>query len=767
MDNFEIFYELQIKKIKNEIKKSSERRKGPAEAIANSFENNKKYKAIVSEAGKQRQREYYNKNKDAIDKLIAEGIPVTEASVRHRQTELDMEKFYNENFQKIVKKVRGKAEDLINSAFSNTRLTLFNITGVSTEGLSPDNADRFVEKYEEVGFSQLYIKELPLCVDYLNKRLLNGITDLYLESTGADRRQFEWVFRAIAKQKLKDSQRVWRLLDEIKNDFTVTRLMEMLAANRFFADNYNEVRTNAEAFLRLQSDILDTIPDSYALLYPEARKMKRHFVLCIGPTNSGKTYRAVEDLKNADTGIYLAPLRLLAYEQFENLNFTRPCNLVTGEECIYIPCAQLQSSTIEMLDTGKHYDVAVIDEAQMVGDEFRGGAWTRAILGACADRIYLCAAPHAEHILIKLIEECGDTYEVHYTERRTALEFDDTFETFPYDVETGDALIVFTRRDVHAVAAELQHDGLRCSIIYGALPYDVRHEEARKFNSGETDVVVATDAIGMGLNMPIRRIVFIEDQKFDGREKRPLRSDEIQQIAGRAGRYGMFDTGYYSSLYSSDMIRDGIKDRVSDITNAIIEFPPSLLDLNVSLSKILEKWNSIEDKDGYTKANIKTEIKLCKVLERLTSDKYLIYELISIPIDERDPAVYALWEELSENVIRHAVVHLEDVEPAYSEKSQLSELETAYKICDLLFHFSTKFWKDGSEKEIIRIKTDISSITMRILGEQALTGKTCRSCGRRLSWDHRFDICDRCYNRRSAGRTGFRPAHRRRKEHRA
>ena len=752
MDNFEKYYELQIKKIKNDIKKGISRSGAKTEDFGRMIEENKRYRKITSEAGKQQCRTYYDKNREAIDQLLNEKREMNEGMIEQRMTEISMAKFINSEMQQVIKAQRENCEKIIIKAFSDTRVHLININGLQPDTLSTDNADRFVEMYEEAGFSRIYVKELPLCSDYLNKRVMNDLTDRYFSAAGTDRRRYEWIFRSVAKRRLKETQRVWELLERLKADFPISRITDLLRSNRFFADSGEDVARAAHAFMHLQSDILDTIPDSYAMLYPEARKMKRHFVLCLGPTNSGKTYRAAEDLKKAEKGIYLAPLRLLAYEQFENLNFTRPCNLVTGEECIYIPCAELQSSTIEMLDTSCRYDVAVVDEAQMVGDEFRGGAWTRAILGCCADKIYLCAAPHAEKILIKLIEECGDTYEVHYTERHTDLVFDDSFEDFPYDVEDGDALIVFTRRDVHAVAAELHRDGHRCSIIYDALPYDVRHEEARKFNAGETDVVVATDAIGMGLNMPIRRVVFIEDKKFDGREKRPLRPDEIQQIAGRAGRFGMFDTGYFSSLYSPDVIREGMGKHVDSITNAIIEFPPSLLDLDVSLSKILEKWNSIPDKDGYTKANIKTEIKLCKVLERLTNDKYLIYELICIPIDERDPAVYSMWEELSDAVIRHATVRLEDVAPSYSEKSQLAELETAYKICDLLFHFATKFWKDGSEKEIIRIKSDISAITMRILGEQALTGKTCRVCGRKLAWDHHYDICDRCYSRRTINR---------------
>ena len=101
---------------------------------------------------------------------------------------------------------------------------------------------------------------------------------------------------------------------------------------------------------------------------------------------------------------------------------------------------------------------------------------------------------------------------------------------------------------------------MKCSVIYGNLPYDVRQEEARRFRDGETDVVVATDAIGMGMNLPIRRVVLLETEKFDGRERRDLKPGEIQQIVGRAGRRGMYEEGTWTSIHRKyDVKRDVAK----------------------------------------------------------------------------------------------------------------------------------------------------------------------------------------------------------------
>ena len=196
---------------------------------------------------------------------------------------------------------------------------------------------------------------------------------------------------------------------------------------------------------------------------------------------------------------------------------------------------------------------------------------------------------------------------------------------FPRDVQEKDALDVFSKRSVHACAAELQKIGVRCSIIYGDLPYDVRYEEARKFREGETQAVVATDAIGMGLNLPIRRICFLETEKFDGIERRPLKPGEIQQIAGRAGRYGMFDEGYCTSVTNRKHIREGLQEELPMIQNAGITFPSRCLSIEGSVSELLIHWRDIPIADGYVREDVTREIRLAKILEKRCDDKQLIY----------------------------------------------------------------------------------------------------------------------------------------------
>ena len=182
--------------------------------------------------------------------------------------------------------------------------------------------------------------------------------------------------------------------------------------------------------------------------------MHRHFILHIGGTNSGKTHDAVEALMQCEKGAYLAPLRLLAYEQYEYMNrYGCVCSLITGEEKRIEENASHCSSTIEMADLDEIYDVVVIDEAQMIADPNRGGGWTASILGILAYEIHVCLAPEAEGIIKKLIENCSDSYEVIYHTRKAELKFEKDRFRFPGSVKKGDALVVFSRKDVHAVAA--------------------------------------------------------------------------------------------------------------------------------------------------------------------------------------------------------------------------------------------------------------------------------------------------------------------------
>lgn len=517
--------------------------------------------------------------------------------------------------------------------------------------------------------------------------------------------------------------------------------------------------------LRLKQHMLQSIPDNYIDLYPAARLMKRKFYLHIGPTNSGKTYQAIRQLENAQHGVYLGPLRLLAYEQYETLNYNGcPCNLLTGEEAIEVPFARVQASTIEMVNIQDTFDIAVIDEAQMLTDEERGGYWSQAVLGLCAKEIHVCAAPYAEKILIQMITDCGDEYEIEHLERLVPLKADTANFRFPGSIQEGDALILFSRKDVHACAAELSSSDLPCSIIYGTLPYDVRHSEARKFSNGTTKVLIATDAIGMGLNLPIKRIVFLRQSKFDGKENRPLRPQEIQQIAGRAGRYGRYEIGYYNSHNNMNLIEDGAETLVPDITEAVIGFPTSLLSIDAPVSEILTKWRDIPPREGYRIMKCDDEIELALELEAQTSDKQLIYDFITIPVDLRQMELMDLWRDLADLTISRRPIDFYDLRPNvnfrdYSAQN-MERLELAYKECDLLYAFFRKFGYIQYLEPTMRFKDQIASTIIIILKKENYSRKTCRRCGRTLSFLSTSNLCDRCFERLHSGGASYVPRRR-------
>ena len=208
----------------------------------------------------------------------------------------------------------------------------------------------------------------------------------------------------------REAERAERMiLNALEKKFSKERIRRLLEKNPGIIRLQKEADAAWEKEKRIQAALLDAIPEHYRDLYPLARQMKRHFYLHLGPTNSGKTYEGVQRLHGAERGVYLGPLRLLAAEQFEALNLDDvPCSLVTGEEQIRVPFSRVQSSTVEMADLKTRYDVAVIDECQMIADRDRGGAWTAAILGLCAEEIHACASPDAEQLLTRIIGECGD-----------------------------------------------------------------------------------------------------------------------------------------------------------------------------------------------------------------------------------------------------------------------------------------------------------------------------------------------------------------------
>ncbi|KAF6139984.1 hypothetical protein GIB67_020375 [Kingdonia uniflora] len=306
--------------------------------------------------------------------------------------------------------------------------------------------------------------------------------------------------------------------------------------------------------------------------YPNARKKKRNVFVHVGPTNSGKTYHALKRLEACSSGIYCGPLRLLAWEVSKRLNKANvPCNLITGLEKEEVEGAMHKSVTVEMADLTTDYHCAVIDEIQarhrlncvigcngksnmyciirenstvslrwnpqMVGCTNRGFSFTRALLGICADELHLCGDAAVVPLVQEILKVTDDSVKVQHYERLSPLIPSKVPLGSFANIKTGDCIVTFSRREIYRLKKEIENKGKHlCSVVYGSLPPETRTKQATMFNddSSEFDVLVASDAIGMGLNLNISRIIFSTMRKFNGFQTRELLIPEIKQIAGHA-----------------------------------------------------------------------------------------------------------------------------------------------------------------------------------------------------------------------------------------
>ena len=485
--------------------------------------------------------------------------------------------------------------------------------------------------------------------------------------------------------------------------------------------------------------------------YPEARAMRRRFILHIGGTNTGKTYAGFQRLIRAETGVYLAPLRLLALEAQETLlDAGINCALSTGEEEDCKDWDTHIAATAEKLNLKRRYEAAVIDECQMIADRRRGYAWTRAILGVQAEEIHLCAAPEAKDILLRLIESCGDSYEIEFHERRTPL----ICMTHPVDaerVQPGDALITFSKVGVLSVAEDLRQSGKEPAIIYGALPYSTRRKQMEGFLDGRMKYVVATDAIGMGLNLPIRRVIFMETEKFDGVERRELKPEEIQQIAGRAGRFGMYEKGYVGATGNLSAIRAGLHADVPPISYAVLGFSDMVLQVDFDLLETLNEWSKMSAADPYRKLDISRYL---FVISKMREKGFLFSKeqeirAANIPFDETDDA---LWE-----LFFHFLRRFQQEEPVEQpgfpegEERTLPELEQYCRKLDLYFSFSRAFGCPVDEDRLYdsreRAANEINEILLYRLRSNI---RFCRRCGASLPPRHHGPLCDECFRKERA-----------------
>lgn len=523
--------------------------------------------------------------------------------------------------------------------------------------------------------------------------------------------------------------RLWREQDvlEVIREPEVQQLLSEIASSRLRDRDLTEAR----------SLLLSYTPDS---LIEKARQLKRVFVLHVGPTNSGKTHDALEALKAAGNGTYLGPLRLLALEMFDRINGAGiPCSLLTGEESITTDHAQIVSSTVELCSYSKHFKVAVIDEAQLITDDERGSSWLKAICCVDAEEVHICFAPEALGILESLITQFGDPYSIVRHERLVPLEYKGRCIGFE-ELHPHDAVICFSRKNVLSIAAHLERYGFRASVIYGALPPIARRNEVEKYTSGETNIIVATDAIGMGISLPIRRIVFAETQKFDGKHQRALTSGEVRQIAGRAGRFGMFDLGEVLTMDNTSIVEDGLQHPATRVRTPCIEFPREVLQTKYPLDILLRAWQSLPGNRSFKREDMSSALSLYGMLGSSLGDdkKELIFDLITCPIDSDDRELALYWLSCARCILRK-----KKIPDPYFDIDTLLGCEKQYKAWDINHQLKMRIGIQddnfGQREEICqRIKELMAADKNEYI-------RRCNQCGRELPPGYLYNLCEGCF----------------------
>ena len=262
---------------------------------------------------------------------------------------------------------------------------------------------------------------------------------------------------------------------------------------------------------------------------------KNKITAVLGPTNTGKTYLAIETMLSFDSGMIGFPLRLLAREVYdkiiEKISIDKVA-LITGEEKIIPANAKYFLCTVESMPINKHLDFVGIDEIQMCADHERGHIFTDRLLNLRGEKLTMLMGSSTIKSIVNKLDE--DTEFIN-RERLSQLSYVGHKKISRINRKT--AIIAFSTEEVYAIAELVRRQKGGAAIVMGSLSPKTRNAQVQLYQSGDVDFLVATDAIGMGINMDLENVFFSNLKKFDGRKLRRLNMSEIGQIAGRAGRY--------------------------------------------------------------------------------------------------------------------------------------------------------------------------------------------------------------------------------------
>ena len=519
--------------------------------------------------------------------------------------------------------------------------------------------------------------------------------------------------------------------------------------------NRGRRRKRQEAQSKLRNRLIDAFPQ-WRYPYRDQQQIYLH----IGAPNSGKTHDALDALKEAGSGWYLAPLRLLAYEIFDRLNGEGvACSLLTGEEYIPVEGARLTAATIEMFNPANSGDCVIVDEAQMLADADRGWAWTRAMMESTAPEMHIIGPPTARGLIEVLAAAAEIPCEVVEHQRLAPIAVSQehhTLETLPpYTI-----LVAFSRQAVLELKMNLERLGRAVSVVYGSLPPEVRRRQADRFAEGETEICVATDAVGMGLNLPADVVCFYDTEKFDGKNDRVLYPSEVQQIGGRAGRYGLSRTGLISATSKEQLstIRELYNREPPTLTFARVA--PTVDDLRLipgNLAEQLAQWAALESipkelRAVITTADLVERTELAKMLaddeiERLGLANAL--QLVNAPARK---TTRSYWLDCAHMILEGYQIPLPPAAPSpILNSADLEATELAIACADIYLWLSRR--KEFSQYCEAHAQAREERREWSLSIDEALLrnldmARRCRSCGGTLPSGHRYRICEKCFRRR-------------------
>ncbi len=411
-------------------------------------------------------------------------------------------------------------------------------------------------------------------------------------------------------------------------------------------------------------------------------------IALLGPTNTGKTYVAIEKMLEFKTGIFGLPLRLLAREVYDkcvNKVGLEKVALITGEEKIIPSSACYFICTVESMPKNKSVDFVAIDEIQMCADRERGHIFTERLLESRGTKLTMFLG---SQVMAKIIDELVKDVEFEKKERYSKLSYSGIKKISRLDRKV--AIIAFSIEEVYAIAELVRRQKGGAAVIMGSLSPKTRNSQVGLYQSGDVDYLIATDAIGMGLNMDINEIYFSNLKKFDGKKTRRLNLIEMSQIAGRAGRYkndGGFGTTGDCETLNSDEIEKIEKHHLPDTKtiywrNSKLDFsnPEKLI---TSLELKPEKRNLLRTNDSLDESVLRFFLKKGSNNIIYHKNLELLWECCQIPDFEKK--AYGQHINVIDKVFQFLSMRKNRI-PNTFMKEQLKGLERDHGNVDLLSH---------------------------------------------------------------------------------